>query len=309
MLCFVFYTNFTPISFNFRPLNIYNGTPAILFFQRADQQPVKNSTHTASVWKLYRSLTTKNLIRPADLFFQSATPFIDFNHALCAVRNLQWFNCSMVYTIHSYYNTLYIIYMIPSIILNTTQLTNVELHNIKRDDLVNFTRAMIFTFISFMEKVTPDGMFEFSRVGRDLRNMTSIYDLESTICSFISTKNYTEFFSILYRAFVPMGSPVELNTIFSYGVIEEYISGYRCPYNTMSSRKLLNNNKRYLYVNGMGTDINVHKNNITFIEKIFNITCDGIYNPTHSVLLDGITMVTQYLSATSRSLLYFFSSR
>jgi hypothetical protein len=190
------------------------------------------------------------------------------------------------------------------ITLNTTQLTNTEIHNIKRLDIVNFTRAINFTFIQFFERLDPEHAFEISRLIKQLLNMTSVYDLEYTICAFLCTKNYNELFSAIYRTIIPIGSPIELNAMVSYGIIEEYVSGYRFPCNIMSSRRLLNKNKRYLYINGMGVDINIHKNNVKFIEKMFNISCDGVYNPTHSVFIDTATMITQYISATSKSMLF-----
>jgi hypothetical protein len=194
--------------------------------------------------------------------------------------------------------------MINPLALNTTNFTNAENHRIKRHDIIGFLRTIIFVLPPFTDRLTPEGTLNISRLYKNLRNMTSINELEYIICSFFTTKNYPELFSFIYRISIPMGAPIEVNGKKSYGIVKEYIAGFRTPCNILSGKKMLNKNKRYLFINGMGTDINVHKNYLDFLEKTFNVTVDGIYNPTHSILLDTVTLFTQYLSATADTILF-----
>jgi hypothetical protein len=194
--------------------------------------------------------------------------------------------------------------MTDIVLLNTTRLTNAELHNIKRTDNISFARALLFSMIPLFQRLTPDGTLELSYIYNGLNNITSIYQLESTISSFVCTENYFELFSLLYRVTVPMGLPIEIDGRRSYTIFKEFLAGFRTPYNLFSGKIITNRCKKCLFINGVGTDINVHKNNLSMLENIFNCPFDGVYSPTRSISVDLLSIVTQYLSATSETILF-----
>ena len=184
-------------------------------------------------------------------------------------------------------------------------ITNKELHIIRRDDLIEFTKSIGFSLIPLISNLTPEGSFELSRLVIELRDIDSYDDIKSVIYNFFGCKNNTELVSLLYRVIVTMGIPFEINGNKSLGIIDEIIFGFRTPYNVLSDNKNLNiNKKRFLFINGIGSDINTHNNNISTLDEYFNVSFDGVYNPTHSIIIDVLTVVTQYFTDSMCNLLF-----
>jgi hypothetical protein len=195
------------------------------------------------------------------------------------------------------------------------QLTNEELHKIRCDEPIKFINNIVYILIPVLYKCTPEGGFEISRLVHDLSNVKSFEEIENVIYGFLGCKCFNELVSLLYRVIIPMGVPFETSGQKSLGIIDEIIFGFRIPYNVLSDNKKPNiNDKRFLYINGIGCDINIHNNNISTLDEFFNVSFDGVYNPTHSIPTDVLTVITQYFTDSTCNLLfkciinYFYSA-
>jgi hypothetical protein len=184
-----------------------------------------------------------------------------------------------------------------SLLYNSKQLTNEEINNIIRNDILRFIKESVSIAIPIIyNNITPEGLLELSNFYSYIFDTKSVKDLAQASTAHFGSENYIDFISLIIRITIPMGIPFEISGNKSLNILDEIIYGFRIPYTVLSSNRIVNPTKKYLFINGIGCDLNTHNHSKSTLDEYFGTSFDGVYNPTHSIPTDILTIVTQYFT-------------